>query len=303
LASETINFGQLMAGIAGALVGGDQASADIAAAAGGHAVANNQFGVASRVLVAAQRVCASHPALCLGAATGAALQAQLSQRASELQQQNPGLSYDRALDVASSEVISRSIVSGAINAWSTAFSGFAGTQPSAAAQAPTGYGAGNIRVVSGPTSTSADVMLGANATATPGTAQTDLGVPGYGAAHPSAADTSTTTPNNGPMGGVIMMATAGSIPQSALDAVDYAAANNGAARPGYVGGRAFSNDGRGGGQVLPTVDASGNPIAYTEYDTNRFVPGINRGAERVVVGADGSAYYTNDHYSTFVRIR
>ena len=44
LATETILFGQMMAGIAGALIGGDQASADIAGLAGANAVENNQLG-------------------------------------------------------------------------------------------------------------------------------------------------------------------------------------------------------------------------------------------------------------------
>ena len=44
-ASATIDFGRMMAGIAGALVGGNQASADIAAEAGANAVENNQLGL------------------------------------------------------------------------------------------------------------------------------------------------------------------------------------------------------------------------------------------------------------------
>lgn len=41
-AAEVVLFSQLMAGIAGALIGGDQASADLAAAAGANAVENNE---------------------------------------------------------------------------------------------------------------------------------------------------------------------------------------------------------------------------------------------------------------------
>ena len=59
------------------------------------------------------------------------------------------------------------------------------------------------------------------------------------------------------------------------------------------------NDGRGGGQVLPRQDAVGNPIIYKEYDINPYQRGVNRGAERIVIGSDGRAYYTSDHYSTF----
>jgi ribonuclease T1 len=34
-----------------------------------------------------------------------------------------------------------------------------------------------------------------------------------------------------------------------------------------------------------------------------YQPGTNRGAERLVTGSDGSAYYTSDHYQTFRRIQ
>ncbi len=30
--------------------------------------------------------------------------------------------------------------------------------------------------------------------------------------------------------------------------------------------------------------------------------GQNRGSERVVIGDDGSVWYTNDHYHTFIKI-
>jgi guanyl-specific ribonuclease Sa len=77
----------------------------------------------------------------------------------------------------------------------------------------------------------------------------------------------------------------------------------GSAPSGYRGGRTFRNDGRGGGEVLPRTDASGNPITYREWDVNAQTPGVNRGAERLVTGNDGSAYYTNDHYRTFIKIK
>jgi guanyl-specific ribonuclease Sa len=72
---------------------------------------------------------------------------------------------------------------------------------------------------------------------------------------------------------------------------------------GYRGGGAYVNDGRGGSEVLPTSDADGNPIAYKEYDMNPYTKGVNRGPERIVVGSNGSAYYTSDHYRTFTPIR
>jgi len=54
-----------------------------------------------------------------------------------------------------------------------------------------------------------------------------------------------------------------------------------------------------GGEQLPKSDASGRPITYREYDVNPRQPGVNRGPERLVVGSNGRAYYTADHYRTF----
>ena len=88
------------------------------------------------------------------------------------------------------------------------------------------------------------------------------------------------------------------IPQKARDTVAHVR-QTGKAPPGHKGGRTFKNDGRGGGQVLPTVDQHGNPITYKEYDVNAYQQGVNRGAERVVIGSDGRAYYTSNHYTTF----
>lgn len=69
--------------------------------------------------------------------------------------------------------------------------------------------------------------------------------------------------------------------------------------PGTKGGTNFGNyEGR-----LPTKAASGKRITYTEWDVNRREPGRSRDAERIVTGSDGSAWYTADHYNTFVRIR
>lgn len=68
---------------------------------------------------------------------------------------------------------------------------------------------------------------------------------------------------------------------------------------GYEGGRAFHN----AEHTLPARDASGQPIAYHEWDVNPKHDGVNRGAERLITGSDGSAYYTADHYRTFRKVR
>ena len=92
------------------------------------------------------------------------------------------------------------------------------------------------------------------------------------------------------------------VPQNALDTLDHVD-RTGTAPQGYKGGAPFLNDGRGGGQIIPAADAQGNPMTYQEWDVNPTVPGVNRGAQRLVIGSDGSAYYTDDHYKTFTRIR
>jgi guanyl-specific ribonuclease Sa len=72
---------------------------------------------------------------------------------------------------------------------------------------------------------------------------------------------------------------------------------------GYEGGRVFHNEGRGGEQRLPQKDSEGRAVSYQEWDVNPKVHNVNRGAERLVTGSDGSAYYTSDHYRTFTKIR
>jgi guanyl-specific ribonuclease Sa len=84
-----------------------------------------------------------------------------------------------------------------------------------------------------------------------------------------------------------------------LDHID----SKGSPLPGYKGGGIFGNTGTGGGQVLPEFDSAGNQITYREWDVNPYVKGVNRGAQRIVTGSDGSAYYTSDHYQTFTRLR
>ena len=68
---------------------------------------------------------------------------------------------------------------------------------------------------------------------------------------------------------------------------------------GTKGGITFRNsEGR-----LPAVGAGGGRVVYQEWDVNAKKNGQGRDAERIVTGNDGSAWYTLDHYDTFVRIR
>lgn len=71
------------------------------------------------------------------------------------------------------------------------------------------------------------------------------------------------------------------------------------APPGHVGGRRFGNfEGR-----LPKADARGRRLAYQEWDIFPRRPGRGRGPHRLVTGSDGRAWYTADHYDTFIEIR
>ena len=79
------------------------------------------------------------------------------------------------------------------------------------------------------------------------------------------------------------------------DVDKYVRSHNGEAPSGFKGGDAFKNF----ELRLPTSDNNGNLIQYWEYDVNPFVKGVNRGAERLVLGSDGNSYMTIDHYTSF----
>jgi guanyl-specific ribonuclease Sa len=73
---------------------------------------------------------------------------------------------------------------------------------------------------------------------------------------------------------------------------------NGQAPDGYVGGREFQNREK----HLPAKAPDGKKIRYSEWDVQPKVQGQNRGPERLVTGSDHSAWYTKDHYKTFLKI-
>lgn len=64
---------------------------------------------------------------------------------------------------------------------------------------------------------------------------------------------------------------------------------------GFEGGRIFHNR----EHHLPPIDHNGAMILYHEWDVHPHERGMNRGAERLITGDDGSAYYTRDHYNSF----
>lgn len=73
----------------------------------------------------------------------------------------------------------------------------------------------------------------------------------------------------------------------------------GEAMEGYEGGRTFGNFEK----VLAQSDSNGKRLKYREWDVNPLKMGVNRGVERLITGSDGSAYYTDDHYKSFKKIR
>lgn len=44
-------------------------------------------------------------------------------------------------------------------------------------------------------------------------------------------------------------------------------------------------------------------VTYREWDVNPYTKGVDRGSERLVTGSDGSAYFTDDHYESFMLVR
>ena len=79
-------------------------------------------------------------------------------------------------------------------------------------------------------------------------------------------------------------------PQKAYDLLKQLDERGGRPLPGYIGGRDFQNRER----RLPRG-------SYREYDVNPKIRGRGRDAKRIVIEqGTGKAYYTGDHYRTFV---
>lgn len=89
----------------------------------------------------------------------------------------------------------------------------------------------------------------------------------------------------------------GKVPQKVIEVWHYVKENN-EAMPGYVGGREFKNREKN----LPVENNKGIKIKYFEWDVNPKIKGKNRGTERLVTDNEGKAYYTNNHYKTFILI-
>ncbi len=88
------------------------------------------------------------------------------------------------------------------------------------------------------------------------------------------------------------------VPGYVIRTLDYIR-NHQKAPDGYVGGRQFQNRER----QLPDQTDQGEWIQYNEWDVKPLIKGKNRGPERLVTGSDGSAWYTQDHYRSFQKIK
>ena len=87
------------------------------------------------------------------------------------------------------------------------------------------------------------------------------------------------------------------IPPYALETLEYILEYN-EAPAGYVGGRRFYNREK----LLPKTE-NGISLKYKEWDVHPKTKGKNRGAERLVTSNTGSAYFTDDHYRSFKRLK
>lgn len=87
------------------------------------------------------------------------------------------------------------------------------------------------------------------------------------------------------------------IPSYAWETLAYIRAHH-EAPPGFEGSRRFGNYEK----VLPQRDASGRRIQYQEWDVHPHREHVNRGAERLVTGSDGRAWFTGDHYAHFTEM-
>lgn len=68
----------------------------------------------------------------------------------------------------------------------------------------------------------------------------------------------------------------------------------------FKGGAHYKNAPPPGHMKLPSQTPTGQNIVYKEWDVTQKIRGVNRSAERLVTGNDGSIWYTSNHYETFI---
>ena len=90
---------------------------------------------------------------------------------------------------------------------------------------------------------------------------------------------------------------ANKIPQYVEDTISQIKSNKCNPPDGFKGGKVYKNNPLNGEELLP------DGITYKEYDVHPYQKGVPRGTERIVIGNDGSIWYTRDHYQTFIKIK
>jgi len=88
------------------------------------------------------------------------------------------------------------------------------------------------------------------------------------------------------------------VPEKVIKVLAYVR-EHGRSPQGYAGGRKFGNFEK----RLPLKDSNARPMKYQEWDVNPKKKGKNRGAERLITSENRRAWYTRDHYDSFVEIR
>jgi ribonuclease T1 len=88
------------------------------------------------------------------------------------------------------------------------------------------------------------------------------------------------------------------IPPKVYEVLAYIRVHNRAPQ-GHVGGKRFGNYEK----LLPIKKVGGGLMYYREWDVNPKINGKNRGKERIVTSDDDRAWYTRDHYRSFVEIK
>ncbi|WP_221389712.1 ribonuclease domain-containing protein [Dyadobacter sp. NIV53] len=88
------------------------------------------------------------------------------------------------------------------------------------------------------------------------------------------------------------------IPAKVYTVLEYVRKYN-RAPDGFSGGRKFGNYER----RLPLKDSNSKPMKYLEWDVNPKIKGKNRGTERLITSETKQAWYTKDHYNTFVEVK
>ena len=87
------------------------------------------------------------------------------------------------------------------------------------------------------------------------------------------------------------------VPEEARKVLEIIKKRNGSPPKGYKGGKVYENE-----PVIPGAQKLPEGVTYKEYDIYPKIKGEIRSEERLVIGDDGSVWYTQNHYHSFIRI-